>query len=259
MSHYDELLAKQLVVAHKKTEDLTTDDEKLAQEMADEEYAKIIDKYMLIENDYIVETYINKNDERINDKYIVEQELLKGADVINVPGDSNCLIYAVLTCLYLHKSFKDFTDMIVTLHYKSGSDIDIPNSIFVFENNITKYFEKNEIFFSLFSQHVIRKIIRDSWAFISSPFPYEQNPDNHMNEVAIDSLGRNMICKIFSISELHVIQAFDGHNRKRGEIVIKPNTDLERFQDLFPYLYDFEPVTFSIFTVDSTHYYGIIN
>lgn len=259
MNHYDELLARQLALAHKKEEDLTTDDEKLAQEMADEEYAKIIDKYLLIENDYIVETYINKNDEKIKDKYIVEQELLKGSDVINVPGDSNCLIYAVLTCLYLHKPFKDFTNIITTLQYESGSDIDIPNDIFIFENNITKYFEKNEIYFSLFAQHVIRTIIRDRWAFIDSLFSYEQNPDNHMNEVAIDSLGRNMICKIFSISKLHVIQAFDGHARKRGEIILTPNTDLERFQHLQPYLYDFDPIEISIFTVDSTHYYGIIN
>jgi hypothetical protein len=259
MDRYDELLARQLALAHKKKEDLTTDDEKLAQVIADEEYAKIIDKYMLIENDYIVETYINKNDERMKDKYIVEQELLKGADVINVPGDSNCLVYAVLTCLYLHKSFNDFTNMIIMLHTDSGSDIEIPESIFVFDNNIARYFEKNEVFFSLFSQHVIRKIMRDKWAFVSSNFAYEQNPDNHMNEVAIDSLGRNMICKIFSISELHVIQAFDGHDRKRGKTIIKPNTDLERFQQLFPYLYDFEPIQVDIFTVDSTHYYGIIN
>lgn len=259
MNHYDELLAKQLSFAHKKEEDLTTEDKKIAQVIADEEYAKIIDKYMLIENDYIVETYINKNDERIKDKYIVEHELLKGADVINVPGDSNCLVYAVLTDLYLHKPFNDFCDMITILHNDANSDIEIPESIFMFNNNIAKYFEKNEIFFSLFSQHVIRKIMREKWAFTESLFQYEQDPYNHMNDVAIDGLGRNMICKIFSISELHVIQAFDGHARKRGENIIKPNTDLNRFQNLFPYLYNFEPIQINIFTVDSTHYYGIIN
>ena len=214
----------------------------------DELLSSQFSSYIFIPNNEILSFYCNE----INniDKNFIQKELISNKDLVIVPSDSNCLIHSILVNLY-DLNFTNFLNIVTTLSIEF--EISLNEKLFDYDANTANYFNNNQSFFSLFAQHVVRPAIRKYWCFYNSDYDYHKNPDLHMNEYAVDGLARNILCKIFCISELVVYQAFNDESRKKGIHVIKPH-GIKEDSSLQDYFYDFDRNSVEVFSINSTHY-----
>ena len=210
--------------------------------------------YIYIPNNEIISYYFSQNETNYYDKLYIENELLSNKDIIVVPSDSNCLVHSILVSLYT-LSFDNFLNILGTL--SSEFEISLNIELYNYDPNIANYFNNNQIFFSLFTQHAIRNAIRKYWCYYNSEHDYHKNPDMHMNEYAIDGLARNLLCKIFCIPQITIYQAFDDESRKKGIHQIKP-TGIIFDSSKVEYFYNFEKFNINIFSVNSKHYDALI-
>ena len=181
--------------------------------------------YIYIPNNEIISFYYCENQEEIKEKDYIQKEFINGKDLVVVPSDSNCLVHSIMVSLYQF-NFSNFINIIMTLSDEFGFQLSEP--LFNYDPNVANYFNTNLNFFSVFAQHVVRQAIRKYWSYTKSEHEYHNNPDRHMNNYAIDGLGRNMLCKIFCIPKLIVYQAFDDESRKKGINEIIPETKFAR-------------------------------
>ena len=210
--------------------------------------------YIYIPNNEIISFYYTNNEVSQVDKDFIQQELIANKDIIVVPSDSNCLIHSILVSLYI-SSYQNFINIITTL--SSEFELPLNPELFDYDPNTANFFNKNQTFFSLFTQHAVRMAIRKYWCFYNSEHEYHMNPDMHMNKYAVDGLARNMLCKIFCIPELVVYQAFNDESRKKGLHIIKP-IGIPQDSSNKSYFYSFDKFNVDVFSANSKHYDSLI-
>ena len=220
----------------------------------DEILASQFVSYIYIPNKDVITFYYNDNEVSQVEKKYIQQELIANKGIIVVPADSNCLIHAILVGLY-NSSYTNFINIITTL--SSEFNIPLQDNLFDYDPSVVNYFNKNQTFFSLFTQHAIRMAIRKYWCFYNSDHEYHMNPDMHMNKYAVDGLARNMLCKIFCIPELVVYQAFNDESRKKGIHIIKP-IGIPQDSSNKDYFYSFNKYNIDVFSTNSKHYDTLI-
>ena len=220
----------------------------------DKELANQATTYIYIPNNEVISFHFTQNDPQLSEKEYIEKDLLNFRDIIIVPGDSNCLVHALLVGLY-QKNFSNFIDIITTLC--TQYELPLNENLIMYNPNIPMYFNNNNTFFGLFAQHAIRQCIRENWAYKNSIHDYHKSADYHMDNYAIDGLARNMLCKIFSIPKIVIYQAFDDESRKKGIYEIK--SDKLDIDNKSQYLYNFEKYNIEIFSIDSRHYDAIVD
>jgi hypothetical protein len=220
----------------------------------DEIIASQFSNYIYIPNKEIISYYYNNKNLDNIDKSYIEEELIKNKNIVVVPADSNCLIHSILVSLY-NISYENFLNIILTL--SAEFNLELQQELFEYNEITENYFNKNQIFLSLFAQHAIRMAIRKYWCFNNSKHDYHKNPDMHMNDSAIDGLARNMLCKIFCIPKLIVYQASDDESRKKGIHIIEP-IGIPQDSSNSDFFYSFIQYNIDVFTANSKHYDSLI-
>lgn len=191
-----------------------------------------------------VKEYIARNYTENIEKLLQTAEYFESFGVVrinNVPGDGNCLIYSIIVALMFKCSRTDFMKRIrpfcpsEIFEIFSNHDVDLRN--LVFNKQIMKSIAES-----------VRLSIMGEW-----DYHYSTKWEGHMNNSAIDGLAREMVLRLFCITELvsFCMITENGDKDIRHTIVPTKLQKLRNDVDWIPYIRLFCPYSF-------THYCAII-